>query len=293
MNRTELRLSAMTVTQIARSSLLACALCWTPALAEDGVPDPFSDEDEVAPGHQGAHGEIDPFDPDLHLPTLVQVQVEFVEMSHKKLTELLFLSDPVSSDATELRTTVSGLVKGGDAKVLETMMVVARSGEKATSEGIREFIYPTEYEPPEIPEKVTIPGQADGLTPEKLKLMWMMRTPATPTAFETRNLGSTFEIAPTLSADNRVIDLQLAPEIVWHTGNTVWVETKDGLGNVSKVEMPEFYKLAVSTAITCIDGQYNLVAALSPKGPKGATDMTRKVMVFVKCDVQLVKDAEE
>ncbi|MGB6223459.1 hypothetical protein [Haloferula sp.] len=260
---------------------------------QEKVPEAFSKEDAQAPTHSDSISDIDPFDPDVGRPKYVQVQVEFVEMSHLKLTELLFLSDPASSDATPLRKQVVELVKKGEAEVLETMMVVARSGEKATSEGIREFIYPTEYEPPEIPSKITIPGKPDELSPEKLKLMWMMRTPATPTAFETRNLGSTLEIAPTLGENDKYIDLQLAPEIVWHTGNTVWVETKDGLGNVSRIEMPQMYKLSVNTAITCLDNQYNLIAILSPKDQKGVTDMTRKVMVFVKCDIQVVKEGGE
>ncbi len=65
------------------------------------------------------------------------------------------------------------------------------------------------------------------------------------------------------------------------------------LGNVSKIEMPQMYKLSVQTAITCLDGQYNLIAALSPKDQDGVTDLTRKVMVFVKCDVQIVKEVGE
>lgn len=257
--------------------------------SQEKVPEAFSKEDAQAPTQADSGSGIDPFDPDLDRPKYVQVQVEFVEMSHLKLTELLFLSDPASSDASPLRKQVVELVKKGEAEVLETMMVVSRSGEKATSEGIREFIYPTEYEPPEIPSKITIPGKPDELSPEKLKLMWMMRTPATPTAFETRNLGSTLEVAPTIGVNDKYVDLQLAPEIVWHTGNTVWVETKDGLGNVSRIEMPQMYKLSVNTAITCLDNQYNLIAVLSPKDQEGVTDMTRKVMVFVKCDIQVVK----
>lgn len=289
----KLRLSGMLVPQFARITLFAGLIAGGVSFADDDVPEPFSDEDHVSPSHAGSSDEIDPFDPDLHRPKYIHVQVEYIEMSHKKLTELLFLSSPKTSDATPLRHQVAELVKKGEASVLETMMGTARPGEKATSEGIQEFIYPTEYEPPEIPTKVTIPGKSGELTPEKLKLMWMMRTPATPTAFETRNLGSTLEIAPHLSDDAQVIDLQLAPEIVWHTGNTVWVETKDGLGNVSRIQMPEFYKLAVNTAITCIDGQYNLLAVLSPKDQNGVTDRSRKVMVFVKCDVQTVKESDE
>jgi hypothetical protein len=268
------------------SMVVVCGLAvWA---EEEKGPEPF--DDGVAAG-QGA--QVDPFDPTLNLPKYVQVQVEFVEMAHEDLTKLLFLSNPESSDATALRMTVAEMVKKEQATVLETMMVVARSGEKAVSEGISEFIYPTEYEPPEIPNEVDLPDKEGGLTLEDVKGLWALRTPATPTSFETRNLGSTFEIAPLIGENGRIIDLNFAPEIVWHSGNTVWVETKDGLGNVSKIEMPRMYKLGVTTAITCIDGQYNLVAVLSPKDQEGITDFSRKVMVFVKCDIMVVKEAAE
>ena len=45
----------------------------------------------------------------------------------------------------------------------------------------------------------------------------------------------------------------------------------------------------LNTSITCINGQYSLAGVLSPKDDKGEVDMTRKLMVFVKCDVLLMK----
>jgi len=277
-------------------ALLAVLALFGPIHGQDAVPEAFSEEDAVNPAREGSgEGEsnvVDPFDPDQNCPVFVQVQVEFVELSHEKMTELLFLSSPESSDATALRKQLGEMATSGEARVLETMMVVARNGEKASSEGIKEFIYPTEYEPAEIPNEVDLPDKKGGLTPEDVKLLWMLRTPATPTAFETRNLGSTLEVEANLGEDGRIIDLRFAPEIVWHTGNTVWNKTTDGAGNVSTIEMPLIYKLAVNTAITCIDGQYTLVAALSPKDQNGVMDFARKVMVFVKCDVMKVKESE-
>jgi hypothetical protein len=40
-------------------------------------------------------------------------------MSHDKLTELLFLDESETSDASALRETVAKLVKGGEATILE------------------------------------------------------------------------------------------------------------------------------------------------------------------------------
>jgi hypothetical protein len=231
----------------------------------------------------------DPVDPEVNPPKMIRVQVEFVDLSHEKLTELLFMADPPSADATAMRKQIQALVKKGEAKVMETLICTARSGEKALGESINEFIYPTEYEPPELPSTVGIPDKDDGLTPDEVKLLRMLRTPPTPTSFETRNLGSTLEIEPTLNETGDLIDLRFAPEMVWHTGETVWVEEKDSEGNVSKIQMPKIYTMRVTTALTCREGQYVMAAVQSPKDADGTTDFSRKVMVFVKCDTLVVK----
>jgi hypothetical protein len=224
--------------------------------------------------------EHDLMDADVGNPTQVQIQVEYVEMSHEALTKLLFLAKPKSSDATKLREQVQDMVSKNEAKVLETQIAITRSGQKATSEAIHEFIYPTEYEPP------AFSGSFEG-NPPKNPPVWSPGP--TPTAYETRNLGSTLEIEPTIGGDNRVIDLRFIPELVWHVGNVAWHEGKDNLGNPFKVQMPDFYTIRLNTDLMTINGQYTLAGVVSPKNDKGDTDMTRKVMVFVKADIIVVK----
>jgi len=247
-------------------------------------------QEPAPPAFEKATGQATPqpeeselIDSDGDRPKQVQVQVEFVEMSHEALTKLLFLAKPVSSDATKQREQVQEMISKNEAKVLETQIAVASSGQKATSESIHEFIYPTEYEPPEFPAH----GGSDAGNTPKNPPEWSPGP--TPTAFETRNLGGTLEIEPTISEDNRLIDLRFVPELVWHTGNVNWHEGKDKLGNPFHVQMPDIYTLRLNTAITLVSGQYALAGVVSPKDGKGETDMTRKVMVFVKCDVLVVK----
>jgi Flp pilus assembly secretin CpaC len=79
--------------------------------------------------------------------------------------------------------------------------------------------------------------------------------------------------------------LRLLSELTWHTGNTTWQEGKNMHGNTIKIAMPDFYTMSTNTNVTCISGQYLMVAALSPKNAEGKLDPERKVMVFVKCDV--------
>ena len=111
-----------------------------------------------------------------------------------------------------------------------------------------------------------------------------LATGPTPSAWDTRNVGSTLEVEPNLSADGKLIDLRLIPEIVYNTGNFTWIEWHDQRGNAD-IKMPMFYTLRINTSVVAVPGQPLLIAALSPKGPDGNTDFTRKVMVFVKCDV--------
>ena len=134
----------------------------------------------------------------------------------------------------------------------------------------------------ELPNEVHIKDKKKADFPEGPRRD--LATGPMPTAFDTRNLGSTLEIEPTVSSDGKIIDLRLVPEIVYHVGNQVWTEWKGEHGN-SPVQMPTFYALRVNTAVTLDDGKYLLAAALSPKNKEGSTDFTRKLMVFVKADV--------
>lgn len=232
-------------------------------------------------------GQVDPFNPDYVAPEQVQirVQVEFVDMSHKTLTNLLFNSKPATSDATQLRQQVQDLVSKNEAKVLETLIAVAQQGSKATTESFHEFIYPTEFTPAAVDERIDRIKATQKAAVES----GICFNPSTPTAFETRNVGSTLEIEPRIDDKKQTVDLRFVPEIVWHTGDTVWHEGKDSNGNPFKMPMPDFYSIRLNTAISCINGQYALAGTLSPKDDKGETDMTRKVLVFVKCDVLVVK----
>ena len=220
---------------------------------------------------------------------LVRVQVEFVEVPHEVLTDLLLEFPDTTTDSTPLRRKLHEMAGKGEAKVIDTLMVTARSGEKATVESIDEFIYPTEYEPMEIPNTINVPDDVEELTQRELEIMRATLTPATPTSFETRNLGSTLEISVDVDESGRFVELNYAPELVWHTGESVWCKHTDSLGNDSVVQTPRIYKISVNSALDCISGQNTIVAVTSPKDEEGQVDRSSKVLVFVKCDVMDVK----
>jgi len=217
---------------------------------------------------------------------LIRVQVEYIEMAHAAVTDLLSETEVTESDATALRKEIEAMLKKGDAKVVETTVATGQSGERQTAESTQKITYATEYEAGAVVDAVNLPDKPDGLTAEDLRALDAMVHPARPASFQTRKVGSILEFEATLSGDGRTIDLHLEPSLVWFTGNRVWNERKDRSGNVSKIEMPVFYMIHLNSWATLIDGKPALAAVISPKDDAGKIDPGRKLMIFVKASVQ-------
>jgi general secretion pathway protein D len=90
--------------------------------------------------------------------------------------------------------------------------VTTKSGQKATITISREFPYPQEFEPPQIPQDSgSSTSLITGSTAERSD---PVVTPSFPTDFTTRNLGVTLEVEPQIGPDGYTIDLTLSPEVV-------------------------------------------------------------------------------
>lgn len=166
--------------------------------------------------------------------------------------------------------------KGSD--LLSAPSVVAKSGQRAKIEVIREFIYPSEYDPPEIPDNFGGVGNAGGggggggLGGGGVQSFPV--TPANPAAFETRNVGVTLEVDPVIGADGFTIDLNLNPEVVEfegfiNYGSPIFTGGTDAAGNPvsvqlteNRIEMPVFAIRRVTTSVTIWDGQTVAVGGL-------------------------------
>jgi general secretion pathway protein D len=179
----------------------------------------------------------------------------------------------------EVKMIMRGLSQKKGTDLMTAPSVTAKSGQKATIEIIREFIYPTEYEPPELPNSVgtsgtVTTGVAGGLLGTQSSGGSFPVTPATPTAFETRNTGVTLEIEPTIGENDFVIDLRFVPEIVEfegfiNYGSPIQSNGTDVLGNTittviteNRIEMPVFSARRVNTALTIYDGYTVAVGGL-------------------------------
>ncbi len=167
--------------------------------------------------------------------------------------------------------------KGVD--LMSAPSVTTKGGQRATIEVIREFIYPTEFDPPQIPTNVGGGGGGNNQN-NNTSASSIPVTPTTPTAFEMRPVGVRMEVDPVVGADGYTIDLNLAPEVTEFDGfinygspiysvsggtaiiNQVFPFNVLGFTESSRVELtpniinqPVFSTRKVQTAVTVWDGQ--------------------------------------
>lgn len=152
------------------------------------------------------------------------------------------------------------LVRGLDQKkgidVMTAPSVVTKSGQEASIEVIREFIYPEEFEPPEIPDRIAT-GAGDGGVPS------FPITPTTPTSFATRNIGVTLKVLPAIGDDGYTVDLNVETEIVEFEGFINYGSPISGGGTAGNqvvlsqntINQPLFNSRAIQTNLTIWDGQ--------------------------------------
>jgi len=113
----------------------------------------------------------------------------------------------------QFQNVIRGLSQKKGIDLMSAPSVTTKSGTRATMEVTREFIYPTEFDPPQLPQGnggggITLGGGGSQ----------QIATPTTPTAFEMRQTGVRLEAEPTVGADGNTIELTLAPEVVEFDG---------------------------------------------------------------------------
>ncbi len=136
--------------------------------------------------------------------------------------------------------------------------VTTRSGQKATVEVVREFIYPTEFDPPRQATKT-----------EPL-------IPTTPTAFEMKPVGVRMEVVPTL-AENGSIDLTVTPEATSFEGFMEYGSPITHEGKVvseNKIQQPIFHTMKTTASFVVEPGQSVVFGGL---GGPDATPLTSRM----------------
>ena len=164
-----------------------------------------------------------------------------------------------------------GLSQKKGVDIMAKPSTVTRSGQTSTVSFVREFIYPTEYEPPELPNST---GTSGGSSPV---------TPATPTAFEKKDVGITLEVLPVADSRKRYIDVTINPAFTEFIGFVNYGSpinsTVSGLTGSSSVEitpnrilMPVFSSEKAATQLTVADGSTIVIGGLMSEAIQNVDD---------------------
>jgi hypothetical protein len=209
----------------------------------------------------------------------VRISLQFIEVSHPVLTELLAGED---QSGNALHAKAVSLSKEGKARILETCVLTGHGRQKLTLESIREEIYPTEYTPPALP--CNIPAEPLPKPP-----MPFLREFRTPTAFETRNTGVTIEVEPRISQDGRTIQLSLSSAAVIPVRLDMFGEYRDRWGDAS-IRMPVYEKWGTQTTLSVTSGKFGLVSVIHPQPVAASPALSRRILVFIRADILPVSE---
>lgn len=188
----------------------------------------------------------------------------------------------------QFQTVIRALDQKKGIDVAAQPSVVTRSGQKASIEITRELIFPTEFDPPQVPTNVGSSQQNNGggiVIP--LQLPPPVVTPTTPTAFDMRRTGVVLEVEPVISEDGRMVDLAITPEFTEFSGfinyGSPIFGTYQGSYNLlteNFIYQPVFDTKKVVTAVNIYDGATVVLGGL-------VTDNT----VIMQDKVPLIGDA--
>jgi len=200
--------------------------------------------------------------------------VEFIEVDARTLSDWIF-ENRLDSDGTVLRKMVQGLVRDGSARVVETSVIVGRSGQRAKTESVSQAIYTSELEQSELPESVILSSGSD-----------IDESAVMATATEYRNLGITTEVDPVIGADDITLNINLSPSLIANDERTVWPNAEVDAN--SRQEMPTFYRSQITTQIALSDGHYAFLGTGKPQSPRleGVDDSV--LAIFVRGDISRV-----
>ena len=206
------------------------------------------------------------------------ILIEYIELDEPSATKLL-RAHGGKADASGLRAQLQSKIEAGEAKVSATAYLRTTDSRRAKVESVHEFIYPTEFDPPEIPQQLTGPIAA-GVD---------LTIHANPTAYEMRPVGVVLEVEPKVADDGKTIDISIAPEKVEFVGYKTYGKDE------SEAKQPLFYAMQTSTSLTMTSGSYVLLAVHTPRlvGGEGLTgDPGKRVLLMLRADVVDATEAE-
>ena len=195
---------------------------------------------------------------------------ELIEVEKRDFSEWLF-ANRMTGNADALRTELQQWISDGRAAVYHVSAITTTSGQRAKARAVEAFLYTSEYDPPSMPKEVSLSGDA------RAPIVGVQGT-----ACEVRNVGTTIEVDPVIGRHGSIIDLNLAPEIVTHAGETVWPHAD--ADPLRRMTFPIFHTGKITTQITQAAGHYFLLGTTEPREPsEGFSDSL--LVNFIRSDV--------
>ena len=258
------------MTNILVKGAAAAVVCLT-AFAQDAVYDAAESSKQEQKGVATSDAKL------VKPPHSYRIRVEFIDLAHTDLTRLL-ADDEIAMDDAKFRKSAMELVKQDKAQILETVIFTGMAGKEMKGGSWVEHIYPTEYEPAELPmEPLPVEyAKVKDLDPA------VISTAPTPTAFEARDVGTILECICTHDPFTELVNIKFSAKVVQFVKNEIWAEWKDKRGDAS-IKMPYYYHMTAETHLSAALGQPILVSVLSPKNEEGELAADRKVAVFLHC----------
>jgi general secretion pathway protein D len=167
-----------------------------------------------------------------------------------------------------------GILRGLDQKtgidLSVAQSIILKAGQRASAASIRTIRYPTEFDPPQIPQTVTggpqlvdldtgiiIQLPSDSVPPV---------TPTTPQSFEDKDTGSSIEVEATLSDDGNTVDLNLSVifrEFEGFINYGTPIMTNGQVLTDNKIFQPVFSAINETASVQIYDGETVTIGGLS------------------------------
>lgn len=201
---------------------------------------------------------------------LVALRLEYIEADHALIRR--WALDPQNDwDAAAMRAALREQVAAGKASVLDQSWIITNTGQRAKAESVAEYIFPVQFDPPEVPQELA--GPIDPAAD--------IMTQVTPTAMDTLKLGAITEIDPIWLPERGWAKVNAAPELTSREGDRLI-----GQGS-SQERQPAIYSMRTAASLLLEPGRWLLVGIHAPPpeelGKEPAAD--RRVAVFARAEV--------
>ena len=194
------------------------------------------------------------------------IHYEFIETDLAVLNTWI-VDEGISTAGAALHSRLAQAIAQGEATLLDSVVAAGSPGQ-TRFESVREVLYPTHYDKPEVDRKV----------------------PAMPTAFQSWEVGLTLDfgaewllngllqINPHQDKKRERVEAEYAVRLSREIGEQRWLK------EVSEVTFPLFYEMEIRQKVDLVPGEPVLLGTLRPDKSKTAGRDLPVIVVFARAE---------